>query len=389
MDELLRKRFNVACLFAKKLAGELTEEESRKLEEWLQESPRHRKEFEKLQEELSNDKTTLKLQQEGVRMVENRWQQFKLQLIRRRRYRVLSRMRYAAIFLLPVLTALYFLVFWQPKETLQEPVNPISPGTQKVCLVLDDGRQVVLDSSVQINVQTAPGIQVEIDNNILVYTSENSKPLPSEKYNTLIIPRGGEYALQLSDGSRVWLNAETTLKYPVTFAGAERKVELKGEAYFEVAKDSRHPFIVSVDGIDVQVLGTSFNVSAYEGEKVITTLVEGKVLVKSEKEKITLTPDRQATWDGNSLVVEKVNARNYALWREGVFFFEDMPLEDILDALARWYDVHIFFQNPELKDMHFSMEIRRYENIGAILRRMAQTNRVKFDIKNRTINVYE
>ena len=113
MDELLRKRFNVACLFAKKLAGELTEEESRKLEEWLQESPRHRKEFEKLQEELSNDKTTLKLQQEGVRMVENRWQQFKLQLIRRRRYRVLSRMRYAAIFLLPVLTALYFLVFWQ------------------------------------------------------------------------------------------------------------------------------------------------------------------------------------------------------------------------------------------------------------------------------------
>ena len=111
--------------------------------------------------------------------------------------------------------------------------------------------------------------------------------------------------------------------------------------------------------------------------------------MRSQADSVVLVPDRQGVWDGKRMTVKRVDARNYALWREGVFFFEDMPLEDILDALARWYDVHVFYQNAELKMMRFSVEIKRYEHIDTILRRIAETNRVRFNVNNRTVNVYK
>ena len=245
-----------------------------------------------------------------------------------------------------------------------------------------------MDSATHVRMRELPGVEVKAENNVLVYTNGDTIVEKQVKYNTLEIPRGGEYALQLADGTRVWLNAGTSLRYPVAFSGQERRVELRGEGYFEVAKDSASPFVVSVNGVDVRVLGTSFNVSAYSDE-VVTTLVDGKVLMRSQADSVVLVPDRQGVWDGKRMTVKRVDARNYALWREGVFFFEDMPLEDILDALARWYDVHVFYQNAELKMMLFSVEIKRYEHIDTILRRIVETNRVRFNVNNRTVNVYK
>lgn len=208
------------------------------------------------------------------------------------------------------------------------------------------------------------------------------------KYNTLIVPRGGEFSLELADGTRVWLNAESRLRYPVAFMGKERKVEMEGEVYFEVVKNNEKPFIVTVNGVDIRVLGTSFNVSAYQ-EEVVTTLVEGKVQLKRGDEQVVLSPNQQAIWSDDKFKVKQVDACNYVLWKEGIFYFEDVDLERILDDMARWYNVNIFYMNPTLKKMKFSVEIKRYEDINEILRRIEQTKRVKFEIKDRTINVYE
>ena len=386
MEELLKKRFDVARLFAKALAGELDESEAQELEAWLRESPRHAEEWNALRREIVAGGAVFDLQREGKRMVEKRWRKFERQT--RGRQWILVWVRYAAAALVPLGLAFWFLIGRQPEAPRQVAVAPILPGTYKARLILDDGRQVALDSATHVRMRELPGVEVKAENNVLVYTNGDTIVEKQVKYNTLEIPRGGEYALQLADGTRVWLNAGTSLRYPVAFSGQERRVELRGEGYFEVAKDSASPFVVSVNGVDVRVLGTSFNVSAYSDE-VVTTLVEGKVLMRSQADSVVLVPDRQGVWDGKRMTVKRVDARNYALWREGVFFFEDMPLEDILDALARWYDVHVFYQNAELKMMRFSVEIKRYEHIDTILRRIAETNRVRFNVNNRTVNVYK
>ena len=386
MEELLKKRFDVARLFAKALAGELDESEAQELEAWLRESPRHAEEWNALRREIVAGGAVFDLQREGKRMVEKRWRKFERQT--RGRQRILVWVRYAAAALVPLGLAFWFLIGRQPEAPRQVAVAPILPGTYKARLILDDGRQVALDSATHVRMRELPGVEVKAENNVLVYTNGDTIVEKQVKYNTLEIPRGGEYALQLADGTRVWLNAGTSLRYPVVFSGQERRVELRGEGYFEVAKDSASPFVVSVNGVDVRVLGTSFNVSAYSDE-VVTTLVEGKVLMRSQADSVVLVPDRQGVWDGKRMTVKRVDARNYALWREGVFFFEDMPLEDILDALARWYDVHVFYQNAELKMMRFSVEIKRYEHIDTILRRIAETNRVRFNVNNKTVNVYK
>lgn len=386
MEELLKKRFDVARLFAKALAGELDESKAQELEAWLRESPRHAEEWNALRREIVAGGAVFDLQREGKRMVEKRWRKFERQT--RGRQRIFVWVRYVAAALVPLGLAFWFLIGRQPEAPRQVAVAPILPGTYKARLILGDGRQVALDSATHVRMRELPGVEVKAENNVLVYTNGDTIVEKQVKYNTLEIPRGGEYALQLADDTRVWLNAGTSLRYPVAFSGQERRVELRGEGYFEVAKDSASPFVVSVNGVDVRVLGTSFNVSAYSDE-VVTTLVEGKVLMRSQADSVVLVPDRQGVWDGKRMTVKRVDARNYALWREGVFFFEDMPLEDILDALARWYDVHVFYQNAELKMMRFSVEIKRYEHIDTILRRIAETNRVRFNVNNRTVNVYK
>lgn len=388
MDEKLKTRLDIARLFAKKLADGLDEEETRRLEQWLAESPRHAAEWERLRQEVAPGGRSVELQREGARLVERRWREFRQRVMGGRQRLWVRVMRYAAIVLVPLAAAAYLWTMFHPAEPATEAETPIVPGTFRAQLTLDDGRTVALDSAAFRSIGQLPEATVEVADRVLTYTRSDHAAPAEVKYNTLEIPRGGEYALQLADGSRVWLNAETRLRYPVAFAGTERRVELTGEAYFEVSKDATRPFIVRANGVDVRVLGTSFNVAAY-GAEVVTTLVEGRVAVEAGSKRVTLEPDRQAVWDGKQMEVRQVDASNYGLWRKGIFYFEDRRLEEILDALARWYGVEVFYVNPETKDMRFTVEIKRYENIDAILRRIAQTERVHFGVSGRTVTVQE
>ena len=298
---------------------------------------------------------------------------------RRKRLRILMITSRAAC-VLAVASLLVYQWNKQDRQQVKLAENKMMPARgMKAVLLKASGDELQLDEH-SLRVEGDNGVVMAVDSSGLQYEVITDLPVKELEYNTLIVPRGGEFSLELADGTRVWLNAESRLRYPVAFTGKERKVEMEGEVYFEVAKNKEKPFIVTVNGVDIRVLGTSFNVSAYQ-EDVVTTLVEGKVQLKKGNEQVILSPNQQAIWSDDEFRVKQVDARNFVLWKEGVFYFEDVDLETILDDMARWYNVNVFYMNPALKEMKFSVEIRRYGDINEILRRIEQTKRVKFEIK--------
>ena len=211
-------------------------------------------------------------------------------------------------------------------------------------------------------------------------------------YNTMQIPVGGFYQLKLADGTKVWLNSLTRLRFPVTFAGEERKVYLTGEAYFEVARDSVHPFIVATDeGMGVKVYGTEFNVDTYRKGTVKTTLVNGKVgiRVSATGEEVRLSPNQMAlfTKATQSIQVENVDSYGVVAWKDGKFVFEDEPIEEIMERLSRWYDVKVFYANERIKKHTFTGIITRFADISDVLHLMEETAAVEFRIQGDTVTV--
>ena len=211
-------------------------------------------------------------------------------------------------------------------------------------------------------------------------------------YNTMQIPVGGFYQLKLADGTKVWLNSLTRLRFPVTFAGEERKVYLTGEAYFEVARDSVHPFIVATDeGMEVKVYGTEFNVDTYRKGTVKTTLVNGKVgiRVSATGEEVRLSPNQMAlfTKATQSIQVENVDPYGAVAWKDGKFVFEDEPMEEIMERLSRWYDVKVFYANERIKKHTFTGIITRFADISDVLHLMEETAAVEFNIQGNIVTV--
>lgn len=201
-------------------------------------------------------------------------------------------------------------------------------------------------------------------------------------YHTMVVPKAGEYFLELPDGTKVWLNSFSELKFPINFRGGERKVYLKGEAYFEVAKDASKPFYVMLDDMAVKVLGTSFNVNAYRDRgNVLTTLVTGKIEILDTlgKSLAVLNPSEQADFSNSKVDVTRVNVDNCISWREGKFYFEAMRLEDIMLQLQRWYDIEVFFASENLKNKTFTGVVRRDLVAGEIFSIIEKTTRVKFE----------
>ena len=387
--DLLKKRLDIARLIAEELAGTIDERDRAVLTRWLDEDERHRKEYTNILESLKTGNEVWKDQERGRQIMESRWRTVKSHTIRKT-VRWITWSKYAAVILLFVSMGIFWFVNEEEQEVENVAVTKIEHGSMKAQLVLANGRRVDLVPETNLQLEEEGGTRILTLDNMVKYSGMDSLVGQSTevKYNTLIVPRGGEFSLELADGTRVWLNTESKLRYPVAFTGDERRVEMDGEVYFEVAKNREKPFVVTVNGVDIRVLGTSFNVSAYQ-EDVVTTLVTGKVQLKKGDEQVVLLPNQQAIWSDDKFKVKQVDARNYVLWKEGIFYFEDVDLETILDDMARWYNVTIFYVNPTLKKMKFSVEIKRYEDINEILRRIEQTKRVKFEIKDRTINVYE
>ena len=387
--DLLKKRLDIARLIAEELTGTIDERDRAVLTRWLDEDERHRKEYTNILESLKTGNEVCKDQERGRQIMESRWRTVKSHTIRKT-VRWITWSKYAAVILLFVSMGIFWFVNEEEQEVENVAVTKIEHGSMKAQLVLANGRRVDLVPETNLQLEEEGGTRILTLDNMVKYSGMDSLVGQSTevKYNTLIVPRGGEFSLELADGTRVWLNTESKLRYPVAFTGDERRVEMDGEVYFEVAKNREKPYVVTVNGVDIRVLGTSFNVSAYQ-EDVVTTLVTGKVQLKKGDEQVVLLPNQQAIWSDDKFKVKQVDARNYVLWKEGIFYFEDVDLEMILDDMARWYNVNIFYVNPTLKKMKFSVEIKRYEDINEILRRIEQTKRVKFEIKDRTINVYE
>ena len=209
-------------------------------------------------------------------------------------------------------------------------------------------------------------------------------------YNTIDIPIGGEYQLVLADGTKVWLNADSKLRFPVSFTAERREVYLEGEAYFEVAKDSEHPFIVHISRGAIEVLGTGFNVRDYrEEQKTVTTLVQGKVVYRSERQpgrEIMLEPGFQIKdEEGGSLQPRKVDVILYTGWKDGKYVFENATLEEIMQVLSRWYDIAVFYKREEVKKLHFTGDLERYKTINDFLEFMEIGGNVRFSIKGKTV----
>lgn len=271
------------------------------------------------------------------------------------------------------------------------PAAPVvlRPGRNQAVLTLADGRTVLLDQAHLGVLAQQGGSQVQkTADGQLIYaagTLAASQPL---LYNTVATPRGGQYQLTLPDGSQVWLNAASSLRFPVALTGAERRVELTGEAYFEVAKDARHPFKVAARGTEVTVLGTHFDVQAYDDEPALAaTLLEGAVRLNLGAQQALLRPGQQARPrpDG-TIQVREVDVQHAVAWKNGYFVFNDEPIEAIMRQVARWYDVDVRCPST-LTNKDFNGKISRYKDAADVLRVLELTGAVHFTTQGRRITV--
>ncbi|WP_461633379.1 FecR family protein [Labilibaculum euxinus] len=271
----------------------------------------------------------------------------------------------------------------------------IEKGNSKALLITSGGNEYRLDEGINRIISEKEGVQIHADSNHVVqyegFAGESNESKLADMYNTLKVPRLGEYQLVLSDGTKVWLNSESELRYPVKFTGETREVELLGEAYFDVEKNPDKPFLVKTKSTTTRVLGTEFNVSAYPNEELNITLVEGSIELKSKQTsgKQRLIPGDNANLKigGDQIHVSQVDVRKYTAWREGYFYFEKERLEDILTKLERWYDFKVFYQNPAVKDYIFRMRADRNEDFAEIISRLEQTRRISMQLKGNVIVV--
>ena len=256
-------------------------------------------------------------------------------------------------------------------------------------LVLPGGATLALQDMKQGEIEVDKGLKARQTNKGLVYDNDVVSREEKLKYNTLKTPRGGEFRLTLSDGTSVILNSATNLRYPVTFGKQERKVYLDGEAYFEVQKDSTRPFYVEMDGMQIKVYGTSFNVNTHKEGGIQTVLVEGRVGIKLPNYEHILSPGSWARFnrERGEIEVRSVDVQQYVAWTKGIFAFEEESLEQIMNTLSLWYDVDVFYQTESVKHLHFSGHLGRYKEIQDILDAITEATGVKFTIKERIIIV--
>ena len=268
--------------------------------------------------------------------------------------------------------------------------NDVAPGNNKAILTLDDGSKIDLDDAKTGFLASESNIDIKKTGvGQLEYTA-GTQTVKTVKYNILSTPLGGEYQLVLPDGSKVWLNSGSTLRFPTAFIGSERIVELKGEAYFDIAKNPKMPFLVRTNNaMDIKVLGTQFNVMAYDDEKNInTTLIEGSVEVLKESGKTTLKPGQEAILNKRSgnIKVAQADLEQAIAWKNGYFIFYNENIESIMRKVSRWYNVDIVYQG-NLNNKDFVGTISRNKNVSELLKMLELTGAIHFSIDGRRITV--
>jgi transmembrane sensor len=265
--------------------------------------------------------------------------------------------------------------------------NDVLPGGDKAVLTLADGSTIVLDEAQNGDLARQGNTKVIKLDGKLSYDLAN--PSPGEVvYNTITTPRGGKYQIELADGTMVWMNSSSSLRFPVAFAGKERRVEITGEAYFEVSRNKAMPFVVKVNSAEIQVLGTHFNVMAYNDEEELrTTLLEGSVNFVNGSDRQALRPGQQSRLDRNGKVkvLNDVDIDEVMAWKNGYFRFQDSDIETVIRQLVRWYDVEVVYKK-KVDDL-FVAEMPRNTKLSDALKALELTGRVRFEIEGRKIIV--
>lgn len=376
-------------LISKSFREDLSGNEQRQLNEWLDNSEAHRIFYERASRGGVTDPgigVEFGVLQEKKKVL---FRRIDVKKIRRRKL-ILRRGGYAALFLLVLgitmlLKSGHEITIEKNKPAFSQ-LPALPPGTTRATLTLADGRQVILDS-IGRQLVSDGGAKIQSTNNTLIY-SESKSNVPV--YNTISIPRGGEYQVILSDGTKVWINSYTEIRYPVAFSPVERVVYLSGEAYFEVKKDKR-PFKVMVNDLQIKVYGTSFNVNAYDKRMVETTLVEGNVGLchRGAKQEIRLKPSEQARYqvDKSIIDIQQVNVYDFIAWKNGEFVFNDQTIEEIMKRLSVWYDIEVKYENDVVKKRKFTGIMQRYATIDKILYYIQETATINFTANDREIIV--
>lgn len=301
--------------------------------------------------------------------------------------------RYAAVLVLPLCLSFWLLLNREERQLPMQVAELVPDTTEvhKAYLVLSGGTKVELSKPHVDTIRQDDGRLLAVDTlGTLMYNTVKAEE-EALSYHTIIVPRGGEYTLVLNDGSRVRLNADSELRFPINFASDERRVFLKGEGYFEVQRDTLRPFRVDVhNDVTIEVLGTEFNINAYpENNGIFTTLVQGKVRVADSHTDlaIILMPNQQAMLSRGSISVKEVDPEDYITWIKGRFYFEKMPLAEILLQLERWYDLQVFWSSEALKFYEFTGAVWRDNSIQQTLDMIEKTTNVHFTVSGRTVTV--
>lgn len=300
----------------------------------------------------------------------------------------------AAVIILCMLSVSAYFLFNPRQEdqigktaSIHKEKNDVSPGRNTAMLTLANGTTINLDSAANGALTTQGNAKILNLNGLLSYNTVGNKS-SEVLYNTISTPRGGQYQLMLADGSKVWLNAASSLRFPASFVGKERKVELLGEAYFEVAKNAAMPFKVKVHGMEVEVLGTHFNINSYDNESIVrTTLLEGSIKINKDDKSSLLKPGQQAQMNeaGEIKIISNVDVEEAIAWKEGKFQFDKADIHAIMRQLARWYDVEVEYKGNV--SSHFGGTISRDVNLSQVLNMLHLTGEVNFKIEGKKVVV--
>lgn len=370
------------------LADEATDEERNVLNKWLGDSNENQMEYLRLQRLY---RISLVPPKEKNVDIERAWQKVCNQTIHKKKITKLPQwISYAAMVAIVVSIGMAVFINSLPDTSLSQIEKVDIKDFEEPTLLLESGEKIALNKKSFSIKQEQVVIKNDKDNK-LVYESQKEKNKKTVLNNHLVILKGKTYQLHLEDGSRIWLNSESELIYPEQFTGQTREVTLTGEAFFEIARNTEMPFIVKTKGVDIKVLGTSFNVSCYKKEDMIsTTLVEGSVSIhtKDGKEQIII-PSEQFTYDktNHQTTLKSVDTELYTSWIKGIYIFKDTTLDDIIDKLQRWYDITPNYTDESLKNKRFSITIDRQSTLDQILEVISFTSDVKLEKEGTNINI--
>ena len=387
---MLSKEEHIARLIFLHVQGMTDNAQEKELNEWRSVSPRHEELFQRMLSSEHVEKSIsrfVKTEEEE----ERGWRQLQQKARSGRSVRKIKWFPYAAaiVLILSVGGVFYFSGDKEQTEILPIAKNEVQVPGSRAVLILPDGRKVDLENEVLRSDLAQSDSLLLVSARSLKYRDIDS-PDATEIFHTLEIPRGGEYLLTLSDGTMIYLNSESTLSFPVKFQGKERKVYLTGEAYFKVAKNTEHPFVVTAGELEVLVTGTTFGVRAYKDEKDIqTTLESGQVTVRVEGKSVKLVPNKQVLFNKLTMGVEvrDVDVDLYLAWADGRLVYDNCPLEKILTDLGRWYNIDVFYSRDELRSYQFSLNMKKHEEFIQVLELIGKTGEVQFEVKDNTVIV--